>query len=89
MEYRNVNPKETSDYPSPKEFIRYLIEDAKENGPLTFNRHWRPQYGLCPFCSMNFDYIGPVEKMNKHVDFLAELLGFKVRTFEFRKQTSK
>ena len=49
-EYRNVNPKKTNDYPTPKEFVRYLIEEAKIKGPLIFNRHWRPQYGLCPSC---------------------------------------
>ena len=77
-EYRNVDPKRNNDYPSPKEFVTYLLEKAKTKGPLMFNRHWRPQYALCPFCSLNFDYIGQVEHMNEEVDFLADLLGFKV-----------
>merc|ERR1712080_91920 len=76
-EYRKVDPKKNNDYPTPKEFIQYLLNEAKTNGPLTFNRHWRPQYGLCPFCALKFDYIGKVESLDKHVSFLSEHLGFK------------
>ena len=78
IKFRNLDPKKSNDYPSPKEFVTYLLEQAKQYGPLSFNRHWRPQYALCPFCSLNFDYIGTVEDMNTHVDYLADLLGFKV-----------
>ena len=77
-EYRNIDPKKSNEYPSPKEFVSYLLEQAKLTGPLKFNRHWRPQYALCPFCSLEFDYIGSVENMNKDVDYLSGLLGFKV-----------
>ena len=77
-EYRNIDPKKSNEYPSPKEFVSYLLEQAKLTGPLKFNRHWRPQYALCPFCSLEFDYIGSVENMNKDVDYLSVLLGFKV-----------
>ena len=80
IKYRNVNPKKSNDYPTPKEFVTYLIEQVKLNGPLMFNRHWRPQYALCPFCSLDFDYLGTVEDMNKHVDYLSGLLGFKVNS---------
>ena len=76
--YRKIDPKQTDDYPSPKEFVAYILEQAENNGPLILNRHWRPQYALCPFCSMNFDYIGKIEHMNSHVNFLSDLLGFKV-----------
>ena len=75
---RNIDPKKNDDYPTPKEFVNYLLEEAKSRGPLIFNRHWRPQYALCPFCGFDFDYIGEVKNMNKHVTFISELLGFKV-----------
>jgi hypothetical protein len=68
----------SNEYPSPKEFAFYLLDYAKQFGPLSFNSHWRPQYALCPFCSLNFDYIGDINDMDKHVDYLADLLGFKV-----------
>lgn len=67
----------SNEYPSPKEFAVYLLDLAKQFGPLSFDVHWRPQYALCPFCSLDFDYIGDVDDMDKHVDYLADLLGFK------------
>ena len=76
--YPGLNKKRNNDYPSPKAFATYLLDTAKQYGPLSFNVHWRLQYALCPFCSLNFDYIGDIEDMNNHVDYLAELLGFKV-----------
>ena len=74
----DFNPKKSNDFPSPKQFVTYLIHQVEIYGPLSLNRHWRPQYAICPFCGLNFDYIGTVEDMNTHVDYLADLLGFKV-----------
>ena len=78
IKYHNLDPKTSNDNPSPKTFVMYLVDQAKQYGPLYLNRHWRPQYALCPFCSLNFDYIGDVRDMNEHVNYLSELLGFKV-----------
>ena len=76
--YPGLNKKRNNDYPSPKAFATYLLDTAKQYGPLSFDVHWRPQYALCPFCSLDFDYIGDIEDMNNHVNYLAELLAFKV-----------
>ena len=81
--YRNVDPKQTDEYPSPKEFVRYILEQVNLHGPLILNRHWRPQYALCPFCSMDFDYIGDIQEMNEHVEFLSDLLDLKVFTGDY------
>ena len=76
--FRNVDPTKTNDNPSPKEFVTFILEQAQNNGSLVLNRHWRPQYALCPFCGMNFDFVGEIKEMNNHVKFLGNLLGIKV-----------
>ena len=78
IKYHNLDPKTSNDHPSPKTFVMYLVDQAKQYGPLSLNPHWRPQYALCPFCGLDFDYIGDIRDMNNHVKYLSELLGFKV-----------
>ena len=63
---------------TPNEFATYLLDLNEKRGPLSFNEHWRPQYTMCPFCRLNFDYIGDIEDMDNHVEYLSDLLGFKV-----------
>ena len=63
---------------TPKIFVKYLLEEVRKHGPLFLNSHLRPQYAACPFCSLNFDYIGELEDMDIHVTYLAEHLGFPV-----------
>ena len=75
---RNVDPKKTNDYPSPKEFVTYLLQQVEIKGPFILNWHWRPQFASCPFCAIDFDYVGEIKDMNAHVDFLSDILGFKV-----------
>jgi len=83
--YRDLDTNRSNAYPPPKVFATYLLDLAKQYGPLSFNRHWRPQYALCPFCSLNFDYIADIEDMDTHVEYLGELLGvtviFEIRNF--------
>ena len=78
ISFRNVDPRKTNDYPSPKEFVTYLLQQVEIKGPFAFNAHWRPQFSLCPYCSIDFDYVGDINDMNYHVDFLSDILGFKV-----------
>ena len=59
-------------------FVNYLLDEAKQHGPIFLNGHFRPQYAVCPFCSLNFNYIGDIEGMDTHVKFLAKRFGFPV-----------
>ena len=76
--YRNLNPNNSSELPTPVMFVTYLLDTVKEHCPLELDRHWRPQYCLCPFCSMDFDYIGEIQDMDTHVEYLSNLLEFPV-----------
>ena len=78
IKYRHLSPKNSNDYPTPKMFVTYLLDEAKKCGSLSFNRHWRPQYTLCPFCKLKFDYIAKIEYMDTHMDYLANLFRFPV-----------
>ena len=60
--------------PTPTEFIQYLIHEVDTKGPLALNPHFRPQYGLCPFCSVDFDFVGDLEYMKDDILFLGNLL---------------
>ena len=66
------------DYLTPREFVQYHIELAHTEGPLNFNVHVKPQYAMCPFCALEFDYVGEVQNMSKQIEFLSDILGFKV-----------
>ena len=78
FKYRKLIPKNIKDYPTPKTFVTYLLDEVKQRGPLSLDPHFRPQYVSCPFCSMNFDYIGEIEDMDIHVEYLSDLLGLPV-----------
>jgi hypothetical protein len=79
IKYGTPNHERNSDdSPTPKMFVTYLLDTVKEAGPLSINRHWRPQYALCPFCTLNFDYIAAIEDMDTHMAFLANLFRFPV-----------
>ena len=85
---RKLSRKEletTNDYTAtPKEFVGYLLkkvtnEDDTKISVNELNTHWRPQYAACPFCEISFDYVGDIKDNDHHVDFLSNLLNFKVR----------
>ena len=75
---RKLHPRNGHDIPTPKMFVNYLLDEAKQHGPIFLNSHFRPQYAVCPFCSLNFNYIGDIEDMDTHVKFLAKRFGFPV-----------
>ena len=64
-------------YPTPAEFIQYLIDEVLNHGPLSLNPHFQPQYGLCPFCAVHFDFIGELKHMKEDIAYLGELLQIK------------
>ena len=71
-------PRNSNGYPTPKMLVNYLLDEAKQHGPIFLNAHFRPQYATCPFCVLNFDYIGEIEDMDTHVNYLSERFGFPV-----------
>merc|ERR1719225_2198451 len=76
-QYRKTSDLSSPPYPTPEEFIRYLIFEVDEKGPLFLNPHFRPQYCLCPFCSVDFDFIGELDYMKDDIAYLGKLLNIK------------
>ena len=73
----------TSGVPTPKAFVKYLIDVTKRHDyatghPPPINPHFLPQAFFCHFCEIDYDFIGDIQNMDSDMDFLSELLGFKV-----------
>lgn len=63
-QYRENPTDGPPDYPSPSEFIRFVLDDLKsgdDNVPQQY-LHWRPQYTVCPFCALNFRIYSHLEE---------------------------
>ena len=73
-----LHPRNSNGYPTPKMLVNYLLDESKQHGQICLNAHFRPQYATCPFCVLNFDYIGEIEDMDTHVNYLSERFGFPV-----------
>ena len=77
-QYNSMAHSKPKDYLTPMEFVQYCIELAHESGPVYFNPHIKPQYAVCPFCALEFDYVGDVQNLSKDIEFISGILGFKV-----------
>ena len=77
QKFRETSTSIDTPYPSPKEFIQYLLEEVHKNGPLSLNPHFKPQFGLCPFCSVDFDFIGDLNYMKEDIAYLGNLLNIQ------------
>ena len=75
--FRQSSTSLDTPYPTPKEFIQYLIDEVKENSPLSLNPHFKPQYTLCPFCSVDFDFVGDLKYMKEDIEYLGKLLNIQ------------
>ena len=73
-QYRKSSSMSDPPYPTPTEFIKYLLDKVSEKGPMSLNPHFQPQYGLCPFCLAEFDFIGDLEYMKEDIAFLGKTL---------------
>jgi len=66
-EYRQTAEGGPRDYPTPSEYIRFILDSLKKEYykgtkyPATFD-HWRPQHKLCPFCLINFRIYSRLEE---------------------------
>ena len=76
--FRSSASNKAEDYPTPKQFVKYLLWKVDHGGVSKFDLNWKPQSLVCPPCQLAFDYVGDIDDMNHHVAFLSELLGFKV-----------
>ena len=54
------------DVPTPLEFVKHLL--MKEDNLLKSDANFKPQTGACPFCAIEWDFIGKME--NYKEDFL-------------------
>ena len=77
-QYNDMPHREPKDYLTPMEFVQYHIELVHKKGPTYFNILVRPQYILCPFCALEFDYVGDIKTLSKHIEFISDILGFRV-----------
>ena len=77
--YRNVDPDEIFDSPSPTEFVQYILDSAEKYGPHNLDNHIKPMWAACPFCAIEFDIIGKLESRDKEATLISEKLQFPVR----------
>ena len=76
--YRNIDPNKTTDKPTPTEFVQFILDSARIQGPLNLDNHIKPMWASCPFCSVEFDVIGRLENFDKYVQFIFITMGITV-----------
>lgn len=54
------------------------MSDASANGFLNVNVHFVPQWSLCPFCDLDFEFIGKVEDFETESNFVIQHLNLQV-----------
>ena len=64
--------------PNPEEFIQYILNLADSVGIQNLNKHIRPMWTMCPFCSIQFDVIGHLEEMDEDVTFILSTMNLTV-----------
>lgn len=56
--------------PTFEEFIRYIIDRAKECGVDKINEHWAPIYSFCSPCTINFTLIVKSETLQRDTEYI-------------------
>ena len=64
--------------PTPEDWIQYILNLADSVGIENLNKHLRPMWTMCPFCSIPFDFIGHLEDMDEDVTFILNTMNLTV-----------
>ena len=64
---------------TPSEFADYIIAESTDNGPHNLDRHFAPQYSVCPFCRLHFDVIAKVENLNRDMNYILDFAAGQTR----------
>ena len=61
--------------------FRFLLWDllAHENSLEVVDKHWRPQWTMCPYCSLNFVVYAKMETLTEDVDYFTSLANISSR----------
>ena len=70
-------------YPTPEEFARYILSEAKRAGVKALDIHLRPQALACPWCQMDFDVIGFHDNFAQDLQFVFGSLGLMVYIIDY------
>lgn len=65
-------------FPTPTEFVRYIVDTAKEKGPASLDNHIKPMWTACPFCLVGFDAVAYLEESEDEFEFIAKALKIDV-----------
>ena len=77
--YRQTDPETDPSSPTPVEFVQYLLEVFNNlNSTFELDPHFKPQWATCPFCRVDFDFIGKIESMKEDEVIMEEAIGVEV-----------
>lgn len=62
---KSVGGEGPEGYPTPNEYLRFILDQLREIGADRVDAHWRPQYLSCPFCLLNFSVYAHMEELNE------------------------
>lgn len=66
------SPEDDPFFPSPTEFLNFIINDFEKVRTEDLNYHWRPQHGSCPFCRFNFSVYSKMEDLHEDTAFVVQ-----------------
>ena len=53
-------------------FLNFVTKGGRPKGKYQYDEHWRPVYGLCDPCNINYDYVLKMEALNAESQWLLE-----------------
>ncbi|XP_069980677.1 carbohydrate sulfotransferase 14 isoform X2 [Penaeus vannamei] len=56
------------------QFLRLVLAEMADKGPINLNRHWRPYSSICSPCGIQYDYILKQETFDDDLRYVAEHL---------------
>ena len=62
----------------PRNFAKIVIKEIL-SPHQSINPHYVPQYLACPYCQLDFDFVGNLKDMKADTAFLARHLGLEVK----------
>ena len=70
--------------PTPADFVAFILSQAEAEGGLNVNVHFVPQWSLCPFCTIDFDFVGKVEDFEAESNYVIQRLKLGVNNIRIK-----
>lgn len=72
------SPSFASAVPSPLSFTRWLLDLTSRGHAENIDGHFRPQWGHCPLCLLQFDVVGKLETFDDDMMYIFNALNVTV-----------